>query len=201
MLRLNYIICFLLTSILASASPTVGKVLTRDKDVKIERIEKTSKSTNLAIQNSRSLNVKSFRQWKNERIQESMARLNTTRILLEGRQMELNSSLSRRVDPTHAQKAKTEATVSKDISLISLENQMRLDMMSLELAKDLTVTDYFVGYVNKMNGKKESMSEIASKMSTEEVAELMSAYAQSIFGATSTDIPKTATNQDSKDPK
>lgn len=93
---------------------------------------------------------------------------------------------------------KTEATSGIDTSLNKLEAQLRLDLMSLELAKDLTVTDYFVGYVSKIKDKKNHMSEIAAKMSTDEVAELMNAYAQSVFGSTGAESPKTATAQESK---
>ncbi len=137
--------------------------------------------------------LKSFRQWKNERIQESLAKFSSTRSLMDGRKIALVST--QQTGPS----TKTEAVVSRDISLVKLENQLRLDLMSLEMAKDLTVTDYFVGYVNKIHGKKESINEIAGKMSTDEVAELMSAYAQSIFGASSTEIPKSATNQGAQD--
>lgn len=132
---------------------------------------------------------KSFRQWKNEKIQEASARLNTTKVGIE----------SRKIAQTHIN-SKTEARVSKDIKLTQLQAQMRLDLISMELAKDLTVTDYFVGYVNKIQEKKEFINEIAAKMSPDEVAELMTAYAQSLFGNGALETPKCASNQDSKNP-
>ncbi len=152
---------------------------------------KTNKSPSATVVKVSGL--KSFRQWKNERIQESLAKFSSARSLMDGRKIALAST--QQTLPN----TKTEAIVSRDISLVKLENQLRLDLMSLEMAKDLTVTDYFVGYVNKIHGKKESINEIAGKMSTDEVAELMSAYAQSIFGASSTEIPKSATNQGAQD--
>ncbi len=128
--------------------------------------------------------LKSFREWKDERIQESAVKLNVTKAQF---------NIQRNIKPVAA---KTEATIGGDISLIKLENQMRLDLISLELAKDLTVADYFVGYVSKIHDRKNSMNEIAGKMSTEEVAEMMNAYVQSIFGFADGESPKTATNQE-----
>ena len=128
--------------------------------------------------------LKSFREWKDERIQESMVRLNVTKAQF---------NIQRHTKPVAT---KTEAVVGGDISLMKLENQMRLDLISLELAKDLTVADYFVGYVSKIQDRKNSMNEIAGKMSTEEVAEMMNAYVQSIFGSTDGESPKTASNQE-----
>ena len=134
---------------------------------------------------------KSFRQWKNEKVQDAANRLSLSRAVLESRKVAQNS-----IQPAVV---KTEAVASRDIQLNQLENQMRLDLMAMDMAKDLTVTDYFVGYVNKIQEKKEFINEIAAKMSTEEVAELMTAYAQSIFGAQMAETPKCATNQDSKE--
>ncbi len=128
--------------------------------------------------------LKSFREWKDERIQESAVRLNVTKAQF---------NVQRNIKPIAT---KTEATVGGDISLMKLENQMRLDLISLELAKDLTVADYFVGYVSKIHDRKNSMNEIAGKMSTEEVAEMMNAYVQSIFGSANGETSKTATNQE-----
>ncbi len=131
---------------------------------------------------------KSYRQWKNEKIQLAIGKLNLTRAHLD----------SRKLAQAHGNN-KTEASSGVEVGLSQLETQMRLDLMSIEMAKDLTVTDYFVGYVNKIQEKKEFINDIAAKMSAEEVAELMTAYAQSIFGRSSLDAPKSALKQTDKE--
>ncbi|HEY1079089.1 MAG TPA: hypothetical protein VGE46_03295, partial [Bdellovibrio sp.] len=68
------------------------------------------------------------------------------------------------------------------------------EQYALELAKDLSVTDYFVGYLTKIQDKKSAFNEVAGKLSAEEVAELMTAYANSVFGAQAGDLPASATN-------
>ena len=62
------------------------------------------------------------------------------------------------------------------------------------MAKDLSVTDYFVGYLTKMQDKKAAFNEVAGKLTAEEVAELMSAYANSVFGAHNPEMPPSASN-------
>jgi hypothetical protein len=51
-----------------------------------------------------------------------------------------------------------------------------------------------VGYLTKIHDKKSAFKEVAGKLSPEEVAELMNAYANSVFGAHSSDLPASATN-------
>jgi len=141
--------------------------------------------------------LKSYRQWKNERIREAMTRVSFTRYRLDHHQTlkAPASALSKESEV----KSQTEAIASADISLVQLEKQMGLDLMSLEMAKDLTVTDYFVGYVSRRTHKADSMKEIAGKMSKDEVAELMQAYAESIFGSVNAEIPTSATNHMNKE--
>ena len=98
------------------------------------------------------------------------------------------------VDPNLAHKPGPEASVAQDRFVEKLERQLREEQYGLELAKDLSVTDYFVGYLTKIQDKKSAFNEVAGKLSAEEVAELMTAYANSVFGAQASDIPPSATN-------
>ena len=59
--------------------------------------------------------------------------------------------------------------------------QLRKESYSLDMAKELTMTDYFAAYLNKLSNKAEAFRIIAEKMSPEEVADLMNAYASSMF--------------------
>jgi hypothetical protein len=60
------------------------------------------------------------------------------------------------------------------------------------MAKDLSVTDYFVGYLTKLQDKKAAFNEVAGKLTAEEVAELMAAYANSVFGTHTSDLAPSA---------
>ena len=68
------------------------------------------------------------------------------------------------------------------VNTANLENQLQQDQSILEMAKDLSVTDYFVGYLTKIQDKKAAFNEVAGKLTSDEVAELMTAYANSVFG-------------------
>jgi hypothetical protein len=48
--------------------------------------------------------------------------------------------------------------------------------------------------LTKVPDKKAAFKEVAGKLSPEEVAELMNAYANSVFGAAASDLPASATN-------
>jgi hypothetical protein len=74
----------------------------------------------------------------------------------------------------------------------NLEEQLEQDQATLEMAKDLSVTDYFVGYLTKLQDKKAAFNEVAGKLTAEEVAELMAAYANSVFGTHSSDLAPSA---------
>ncbi|GEM_PF-1491422 len=136
--------------------------------------------------------VKSYREWKMERVHYAQYRVTQVMTQLETRKMSrLTASGS---DPNLAQGAALEAVPAHDISIEKLERQLREEKYSLEVAKELSVTDYFVGYLTKVQNKKSAFQEVAGKLSAEEVAELMNAYANSVFGAHASDLPPSAIN-------
>lgn len=137
--------------------------------------------------------VKSYREWKMERVQLAQGKLTTIKAQIEVKKGIRTGAMG--VDPNLANRAGLEAIPSQDISLDKLERQLRIEQYDLELAKDLSVTDYFVGYLTKVQDKKAAFQEVAGKLSPEEVAELMTAYANSIFGAHTADLPVSASNQ------
>lgn len=113
------------------------------------------------------LKPKSFREWKNERIQASKSRVDSLKSKVES----LKSA------------AKTEAGLGKELQIDKLVSQLDQAQFSLDLAQELSVTDYFVGYLTKMDDRKAAISSVAGKLTPEEVAELMNAYANSFFGS------------------
>ena len=47
------------------------------------------------------------------------------------------------------------------------------------LAKDLTMADYFAGYVNRLPNRKVAIKEISRKLSAKEIESLMGAFSES----------------------
>jgi hypothetical protein len=63
-----------------------------------------------------------------------------------------------------------------------------------EMAKDLTMADYFAGYITKQDDQTEAIKQVSSRLSAAEVAELMTIYANSVFGTQSPHLPYRAEN-------
>jgi hypothetical protein len=128
--------------------------------------------------------VKSYREWKSEKVQEAIGRVIVTKTQIQ---------VAKSKDPNLVRrKGGTESKSGIDMG--GLEEQLQEDQSSLDMAKDLSVTDYFVGYLTKVQDKKAAFNEVAGKLTADEVAELMSAYANSVFGSHTPEIPPSATN-------
>lgn len=104
--------------------------------------------------------TKSFKEWRDQKIHEIQTRVDLVQ-------------------------ARIDSQLPTDTNLGQLQTQLKNDTYSLEMAKELTVSDYFVAYLTKVENKRETYKEIAAKMSHDEVADLMSAYINSIFSAQS----------------
>ena len=112
--------------------------------------------------------VKSYREWKRAKVVDAQNRL-------EGRKHSLG--LHKR-DPNVRKKAGFEGRDPESARLLS---QIHNDEMELEMALELTVSDYFAGYLTKLSNKN-VYKDVAGRLSADEVAELMAAYADSVFG-------------------
>lgn len=109
----------------------------------------------------------SYKEWKNSKIQTVEGRI---------RQLEAKSLAAQSgADPN--MKIESNLTVEARLST-TLGKQIDSEMTNLNLAQDLTIADYFVGYLTKQSSPELAIKEVAAKLSTEEVAELMAAYAQ-----------------------
>ena len=140
------------------------------------------------------LKVKSYREWKSEKISVAQVKITSIKAQIDARKQ--TRSIAQGTDPNLVRTARTgvEAVAGRDLSIERLERQLQEEQYDLEVAKDLSVTDYFVGYLTKIQDKKSAFKEVAGKLSPEEVAELMTAYANSVFGAHASDLPVSATN-------
>lgn len=137
--------------------------------------------------------VKSYREWKSERVQVAQVRVTSLKNQIENRKA-VRAAIVQGTDPNLQKMRGTEAVSSTDYMVERLERQLKIEQFSLELAQDLSVTDYFAGYLTKVQNKKSAFQEVAGKLSAEEVAELMNAYANSVFGSQASDLPASAEN-------
>lgn len=115
--------------------------------------------------------VLSYKEWKNSKIQTIESRIRQ----LEGQSQPTHRSADPNLKPQSS--SPVEAQLSADLS-----SQIESEMTNLNLVQDLTITDYFVGYLTKQSAPEQAIKEVAAKLSTEEVAELMAAYAQHFAG-------------------
>jgi hypothetical protein len=108
--------------------------------------------------------VKSFRDWKSEKIQQATSKFDQEK---------------RRLDLLKAQKSKPARGVDE---IVRAEQLLAQEEWNLEAAQDLTVTDYAVLYLSGCPvGTK--FAEAASKMTTDEMGQLIEAYVRTSGGA------------------
>lgn len=108
--------------------------------------------------------VKSYREWKQGMVTDAEGRLkNLKEALLRSRGLSLSA---------------TEAGLST-----SLQRMLDKEELQYSMAQDLTISDYFVGYLTKQKALNQAIKEVSIKLSAEEVAELMTAYADNFFSS------------------
>lgn len=150
-----------------------------------------------ATSSNSSHQIKSYREWKHELVVDAQSKVTGLKSQIEARKQARSVNIG--IDPNLARSKGLEAFATRDASVEKLEKELRTELYDLDVANDLTVTDYFVGYLTKVQNKKAAFKEVAGKLSPEEVAELMTAYANSVFGANAADLPPSAANI-TKDP-
>ncbi len=100
--------------------------------------------------------VKSYREWKTTMVDAADIRVQKIKNNLEQQRQVSGAN----IDP-------------------NLKNQLSKEQLQAALAAELTINDYFVGYLNKQTNLQQAIKGVAGKLNDEEVAELMSAYAYS----------------------
>ncbi len=140
--------------------------------------------------------VQSYKEWKMARVHGSQTRIVSIKNQIDNRRAVKAAIAAQGTDPNLQLRTKgtIEAASTADYTVEKLERQLKAEQYNLELAQDLSVTDYFAGYLTKVQNKKSAFAEVAGKLSPEEVAELMNAYANSVFGAHASDLPASAEN-------
>ena len=113
--------------------------------------------------------AKSFKEWKNEKVQLAIKKVTITKAQIEYKK--LNKQFLQR----------SESVSTKDIETDKLEAVLKNDLYSLEVAQELSVTDYFAIYLTKQDNKVDAYKEAAQKMTADEVNQLIRAYADSMF--------------------
>lgn len=98
----------------------------------------------------------SYHEWKNLKIQEAQTKVKSAR-----------SKIS--PDPNLRMNSGVEA---------GLNQELEREILNLSLTNDLTITDYFVGYLTKQQPLSSAIKEVSAKLTPDEIAELMSAYAE-----------------------
>lgn len=96
--------------------------------------------------------VKGFQEWKTEKIQAVILQANNVRMQINKAHLDGNYKLKE-----------------------SLERQLQQLKWNSEVARDLTVTDYFSLYLSQQP-QTDRFQQAATKLSVQEVAELMEAY-------------------------
>lgn len=115
--------------------------------------------------------ILSFNDWKNLKINETKGRLSA-------KEREMQQFIKVRGRALSSDKMKTQADLDE---MNKIESQLRNEELSFELAKDLTINDYFVGYIVKnKNLSNEELKEIVKKMSSEDLVEILSAFSKTV---------------------
>lgn len=163
------ILNLILFSIVSRAQPAASKITTQPPRPTQETENK----------------IKPYKEWKTEMIENARLRVSASKINLDAYKATI---------PPRSTASKTEAGL--DPQLERAMDQMQADDSYLTFTKDLSVSDYFVGYLVKQKNPQAAFKEAALKLTPEEVAELLNAYATHISESNSVGSP--APDKDSK---
>lgn len=134
----------------------------------------TAPSTKQIVGQQSPQRFKSYREWKLVMASEAEVRFNHTRDLMLTSQRVTASK-----DPNNAPSMTSEAGLHADLQ--AMQRKYEKERLQLSMAHDLTISDYFVGYLTKQADLGQAIKEVSDRLSAEEVAELMNAYANNFF--------------------
>lgn len=80
----------------------------------------------------------------------------------------------------------------KDSVLKSLYSDLKNTKSHVDEVDELTVSDYFVGYLSRFKDQRKAFQTAAEKLDSSEIAELMTAYADSLLKTTGEGISTTS---------
>lgn len=130
---------------------------------------------------STTANIKSYNEWKKSKIAEIENKIKTLRERISNQSVRHIGSSK---DPNMAlSKTEFEGGLNSE-----LQGQLEREMLSLSMSHDLTISDYFVGYLTKQTSLEVAIRDVSARMTPDEVADLMVAFAEHFFQARSTGV-------------
>lgn len=108
----------------------------------------------------------SFREWKQSRLNHIEAKIESLRQQIGQQKRQISG------DPNLKAAGATEAGMPT-----GLQAELEAEQQALVLTRELTISDYFVGYLTKQSSVDGAIKQVAGRLTPDEVAELMSAYA------------------------
>lgn len=170
-----YVCCFSTFVALNVLGPIVSASTLTPSRISHARLTAVTAAVQLPTTTSQ---YKSFHEWKNSMVSsaETKARQTQDAIMLKQR------SSASTTDPNLAGgKGTSEGGLSSQLQ--QMQFQLEKDEYQVSIAKELTISDYFVGYLTKQKDLKAAISDVSGRLTPEEVAELMSAYATNFFSS------------------
>lgn len=128
------------------------------------------------------VSVKSFKEWKNEKVQMAIKKVTITKAQIEYRKLN----------------RKFLQMTGKDTETERYESMLKQDMYSLEIAQEMGIPEFLI-YLSKQEDTNEAYKEAAEKMTPEEVRQLIKAYADSMFSSNGTGLKVGPTAMDKSD--
>lgn len=119
--------------------------------------------------------IQSYKSWKNDKVTLSKTRIDEIKKTLQV-QKSIHQAIGS--DPNLKKNQATQSGISPHLQ--NLNNQLDSEIAKMSLAEELSITDYFVGYLMKKSDLKQAIKEASQQLSPEEVAELMTTYAETI---------------------
>lgn len=108
----------------------------------------------------------SFREWKQSRMDHIQGKIENLRLQIGQQKRQISG------DPNLKSAGTTEAGMPKE-----LQAELETEQQALALTRELTISDYFVGYLTKQPSVEGAIKQVAGRLTPDEVAELMTAYA------------------------
>lgn len=119
--------------------------------------------------------VQSYREWKNQKVYDAQMKIKNIKDKIG-------------IDPN--------LSASKGgSSEAGLSRELERETLNLSLTQDLTISDYFVGYLTRQASMDSAIKDVSLRLSSDEVAELMSAFADKLYQAKPTS-PKASSAAD-----
>ena len=131
----------------------------------------TKKTTTVTAKAPVKSSIKSFQEWKTEKIHAASLQVETSKADLR------------------AVKARAQGKAGYASAVRSIEQQVTQERWNLEVAQDLSVTDYLVLYLAHQ-GAPGKLAEAAVKLTPEETAQVLEAYIRNMGAFPAAESPK-----------